>query len=242
LNINGDLIGINTAIYAKAQGIGFAIPISKAKKIISDLIQHGEVIEAWIGVIVQNINAGLARYLGLRGNAGVMVKAVEADSPAVKSGIREGDVIVAVGDRRVVSDDDYQSAMRAYSPGHRLQMTIWREGKKRQIVLQARSYPEALAKNLGTTLLGIRVSDIDSQARRRYGIAADSGVFITEIDENAHLWRIGARQGDVIRRINELPIRNSDDFKRAMVKYRHKNAVVVLLQRGERAYYLTVDL
>ena len=121
-------------------------------------------------------------------------------------------------------------------------MTIWRDSHKRQMSLKAQSYPAAVAENLGPKLLGIRVADIDAQSRRRYGIAADNGVFIADIDENVHLWRIGARQGDVIRRINELPIRNTEDFKRAMVKYRHKNAVIVLLQRGERAYYLTVDL
>ena len=117
LNINGDLIGINTAIYAKAQGIGFAIPISKARKIISDLITHGEVIEAWIGIIVQNIDAGLARYMGLQDISGVLVKSVESGSPAAKTGVREGDVIVALENRKISTDDDYQAVMRSHSVG-----------------------------------------------------------------------------------------------------------------------------
>ncbi|MGD1999400.1 MAG: trypsin-like peptidase domain-containing protein, partial [Desulfobacterales bacterium] len=95
LNINGELIGINTAIYAKAQGIGFAIPISKTRKIISDLIAHGEVIEPWIGIIVQNIDAGLARYLNVPTKSGVLVRTVENGSPAAKAGTREGDIILA---------------------------------------------------------------------------------------------------------------------------------------------------
>jgi S1-C subfamily serine protease len=115
LNINGELIGINTAIYAKAQGIGFAIPISKTRKIISDLIAHGEVIEPWIGIIVQNIDAGLARYLNIPAKSGVLVKMVENGSPAAKAGAREGDIILALDNRKIVSEDDFQSTMRNYS-------------------------------------------------------------------------------------------------------------------------------
>jgi Do/DeqQ family serine protease len=129
LNINGELIGINTAIYAKAQGIGFAIPISKTKKIISDLIEHGEVVEAWIGITVQNMDAGLARYLDVPRNGGVIVKTVEPESPARNAGIREGDIIVAVENRRIASDDDYQTTMRGYSAGDSLTTRIWRDGK-----------------------------------------------------------------------------------------------------------------
>jgi len=94
LNINGELIGINTAIYAKAQGIGFAIPISKARKIISDLIQFGEVVQAWIGITVQNLDARLAQYLDYSGKKGVVVKAVEPSSPAQEAGLKPGDILL----------------------------------------------------------------------------------------------------------------------------------------------------
>ena len=100
LNIDGDLIGINTAIYAKAQGIGFAIPIDKAKKIISDLIQFGEVIQAWIGITVQNLDERLADYLNFPRKKGVMVKAVESGSPAQKAGLQKGDIILSIGNKK----------------------------------------------------------------------------------------------------------------------------------------------
>ena len=103
LNINGELIGVNTAIYAKAQGIGFAIPINTAKRIVSDLIRYGEVIPAWIGITVQDIDADLARYLKASAIKGVLVKKAEKSGPAGKAGIREGDIILSIKTRDIIS-------------------------------------------------------------------------------------------------------------------------------------------
>ena len=242
LNINGELIGINTAIYAKAQGIGFAIPISKARKIISDLIAHGEVIEAWIGIIVQNIDAGLARYMGLPDNKGVLVKTVEKGSPAAKTGVREGDVIMALENRKIMTDDDYQTVMRSHAIGDTVNMTIWRSGKALKLGVVASTFPMEQANDLGFRLLGVRVENLTNAHRRSYGILADSGVMVAELNPLSSLAEIGARVGDVIRRINEVPIQSAADFERAMVKYRHKKSIIVLLQRGEQGYYITVEV
>jgi len=107
LNINGELIGINTAIYAKAQGIGFAIPINKAKRIVADLIKFGEVVQAWVGLTVQGIDQRLSQYLQLKNVKGVLVKKVEEAGPARKAGIQDGDVIVALGYERVCGRPDH---------------------------------------------------------------------------------------------------------------------------------------
>ena len=242
LNINGELIGINTAIYAKAQGIGFAIPISKARKIISDLITHGEVIEAWIGIIVQNIDVGLARYMGLPSRTGVLVKTVEKGSPASQSGIKEGDVVVILGNRKIVSDDDYQAAMRSHAIGDTLRMEIWRNNKSLKLAVVASKFPMKQAKDLGFRLLGIHVDDISNTNRRRFSISAETGVVISRLNPQSSLAEIGAKIGDVIRRINDVPIRSVADFERAIVKYRHKKSIIVLLQRGEQGYYITIDV
>jgi Do/DeqQ family serine protease len=242
LNINGELIGINTAIYAKAQGIGFAIPISKARKVISDLITHGEVIEAWIGIIVQNIDGGLARYMGLPDDTGVLVKTVEKESPAARSGVREGDVIAALGNRKIITDDDYQTSMRGQAIGDTLNMKIWRNGKSLKLSVVATRFPMEQAKDLGFQLLGVRVEDLTTMNRSRYDISAESGVMVFNLNPQSSLAEIGARIGDVIRRINEIPIQSTADFERAVVKYRHKKSIIVLLQRGDQGYYITVDV
>ncbi len=242
LNINGELIGINTAIYAKAQGIGFAIPISKAKKIISDLIEYGEVIQAWIGITVQNLDNRLAQYLKVPGKKGVVVKVVESPSPAQKAGIRDGDIIFTIGNRNIYSDEDYQTAMRSFAAGDTLNVQIWRNGKELNVSVTATVFPMALAEKLAYRLLGIKVEDLSIKNRRHFAVLAQEGVIISELDPKSYLARIGAEAGDVIRQIDEISTKNSEDFKQAIVKYRHKKSVVILLQRGNHGYYIAVEL
>jgi S1-C subfamily serine protease len=242
LNINGELIGINTAIYAKAQGIGFAIPISKTRKIISDLIAHGEVIEPWIGIIVQNIDAGLARYLNIPAKSGVLIKMVENGSPAAKAGAREGDILLALDNRKIVSADDFQSTMRNYSIGDKLNLKLRRRAESLTLSVLASQFPMERAAALGYRLLGIRTEDLTPGTRVRFNVAAVSGALISELNPQSYLAQIGARSGDVIRRINEVPIKNSKDFNAAIVKYRHKKSIIILLQRGDQGYYITIEL
>ncbi|MBT8371139.1 MAG: trypsin-like peptidase domain-containing protein, partial [Deltaproteobacteria bacterium] len=160
LNINGDLIGINTAIYAKAQGIGFAIPIKKARKIISDLIQHGEVIHAWVGITVQNIDENVARYLKIPGQKGVMVTSVEPHSPAKEAGLQEGDIITSMGKKRIDSIDDYESVTKSLAAGDTLQAKLWRNGDKQIKAIKTKVFPLEQAENLAFRLLGIKVADL----------------------------------------------------------------------------------
>jgi Do/DeqQ family serine protease len=242
LNINGELIGINTAIYAKAQGIGFAIPISRARKIISDLIEYGEVIQAWIGIRVQNLDAGLSKYLDVPGKTGVMVKAVEPNSPAQKAGIRANDIILSIGNRRIHSDDDYQTAMRSFAAGDTLHARLWRNSQELNVPVTTQVFPMALAQKLAYQLLGVKVEDLSSENRRRFRLAVKEGVVISELHPKTHLAHIGAEPGDVIRQIDEISIKNTQDFKQAMVKYRHKKSVIILLQRDEQGYYIAVKL
>ena len=242
LNINGDLIGINTAIYAKAQGIGFAIPIGKARKIISDLIQYGEVIQAWIGITVQNMDESLARYLDVPGNKGIVIKSVEPESPAKKAGMQESDIILSLDNKKINSIDDYKSVTKSLAAGDTLQAMLWRDGKKQNVAINTRVYPLELADDLALRLLGIRVEDLTRKKRKAYRIYAREGVVISKIKKNSYLEHIGAQPGDVIRQIDDYTIQTSEDFKKAVIKSRRKNTIVLLLQRREQGYYITVKL
>jgi serine protease Do len=242
LNINGDLIGINTAIYAKAQGIGFAIPINRAKKIIADLIQFGEVIQTWVGIIVQDLDENLAAYLNVPSQKGVMVKAVEPKSPASTAGLKEGDIILSIDKRKIASVQDYWSVNKSYAAGDSFETQIWRDGKIKTVSLKTRVFPMELAEDLAFRLIGIRVEDLTPENRKRYQTSARQGVVISELDRRSYLAGIGAQPGDVIRQIDDMTIANKDEFKKAAVKYRQKRSVVVLLQRGEQGYYITIKL
>ncbi|MDP2645323.1 MAG: Do family serine endopeptidase [Desulfobacterales bacterium] len=242
LNINGELIGINTAIYSKAQGIGFAIPINKAKRVISDLIQYGEVVPAWLGIVVQDMDERLARYLKLPESKGLLVKEVEKGSPAQTAGILEGDVLLALQDRNLASAEDYHTFLKDFSAGDTVTLKIRRSGGIRNFSLQTAVFPLALSMDLADRLLGIKVEDITARSRVTYHIGAAKGVFISQINRQSYLAGIGVRQGDVIRQIDQVTINDSQDFQRAIVKYRSKKSMVLLVQRGDQGYYITVKL
>ena len=157
LNINGDLIGINTAIYAKAQGIGFAIPINKARRIITDLIEYGEVVLSWTGLLLQNLDPDLAQYLKVPGEKGLLVKAVEPASPATRSGLQKEDILLAIEKRPVSSISSFNQVLRDYPVDSTIHLTVLRRDKKLTIALKTQAYPEERALDLAHHLLGIRV-------------------------------------------------------------------------------------
>lgn len=233
LNINGELIGINTAIYAKAQGIGFAIPINSAKRIIADLVEYGEVIPGWLGLIVQELDFRLARYMDLpRDIGGVVAKEVESDSPAEKAGLESGDILLSMAGRKIASVPDYRMALRAFPSGEAVGLTIWRSNKQQTLSARTATFPSDRIPDLIHRLFGIKANDHPSA----------KGIVITEVKKGSHLAGIGVRPGDLIRAIDDAPIGNMSDFGKTAVKYRNRSSAVVLLQREDRAYYITVNL
>ena len=242
LNINGELIGINTAIYAKAQGIGFAIPIGKAQRIVSDLIQYGEVKQAWVGVVVQELDEKIARYLNYPERKGVMVKTVEPDSPAQRAGVREGDILLVIGNKKVLTLDDYWAASKAVTAGDAVEFKVWRAGRTQTMRFKTSEFPIERADDLAWSLLGIKVEDLTPKNRREFRIAIKEGVVVAEVKGGSYLARIGARPGDVIRQVDDTSIATREEFRKALVKSRQKSSLILLIQRGEQGYYITVAL
>lgn len=242
LNINGELIGINTAIYAKAQGIGFAIPINKAKKIISGLIKYGEVVPAWIGITVRELDARMAHDLKLSSYKGLVVKEVEPTSPAHKEGILKEDILFSIDGRKIISVKDYQTVMKEFTAGDKLNLEIFRNGKRNIVTITSDVFPLDLSQDLAYKLLGIKVEDLTSDNPLKYKTKLEEGAAISEINSRSYLARIGVKTGDIIRQLDDIRINNTMDFKKAIIKYRQKPSVVILLQRGDEGYYITVKL
>jgi serine protease Do len=242
LNINGELIGINSAIYAKAQGIGFAIPINKAKRIIADLIQYGHVIQAWIGLVVQDLDARMANYLEFKDAHGVVVAQVEEESPAAKAGLRSGDLILSLGRSKIYSYEDYQSAERSLSAGDSTQVSLWREGRTLDKHVSTTAYPEDRAPQLAWRRLGVEAKEITPALQRRFRISVKQGVVITSVRQGSYLAHIGLTSGDVLLQIDDQTIANEQQFSSAMIRGRFKSSMLLLVQRSEQVYYLTVRL
>ena len=242
LNINGELIGINTAIYANAQGLGFAIPISKARRIINDLIKYGEVVQAWIGLSPQTLDNQLSDYLSVEGKTGVLVTSVFPNGPADQAGITVGDIIVSLENRPISSREDYQSALKIFAAGDTISVKYLHKGRLLNTDIRASLFPPESALDLAYELYGIHVSNIVAKNRNWRQSRSVDGVLITTVAPNTYLARIGVSSGDIIHAIDEMTISNMEDFKKAVVKYRLKNTVVLLIERSGRLYNVTVKL
>jgi Do/DeqQ family serine protease len=240
LNIHGDLIGINTAISAKAQGIGFAIPINKAKRIVSDLIQYGEVVLSWTGLILQDLDTALARYLKIPDGQGVIVKEVESNSPATAAGIHKGNIILALENIPIRSIYDYQQALKSIPVGTRIKVKILQNGRQKTCWVTTSVFPEDRAFELADNRLGVLIEGLTPENRQKYRISAKEGVVITKIAPQSYLASVGVESGDVIRQLDDQTISTVEDFKKAIIKSRQKNTLVILVQRGEQGYYITV--
>ena len=195
MNIEGELIGINTAVYQKAQGIGFAIPVDKARRIVAELLRAGEVRLPWLGIEVQALTDRLKERFKLeRDSVGVLVSDIDADSPAFLAGIQRGDVLIELGGIPLSEPLDYRDALAEFTPQDQLLLRILRQGKEIALQLQATVFPLDLAQDLFLKRLGIRVGKAGRGLLRRYGL--NEGVAITEVRGNSPGARSGAQYRD----------------------------------------------
>ena len=132
--------------------------------------------------------------------------------------------------------------IRDFAAGDAIPLTAWKDGSTEVLKIHSRTFPEALAEELAYKSLGVRIQEISRAMRLRFRIAARDGVMVAELRPGSYLDRIGVRPGDVIRRINEKEVKTVDDFKGAVTKYRHKESAVLLIQRGNQQYYVTVKI
>lgn len=232
LNIDGQIIGINTAIFASAQGIGFAIPADKVRRIVGELTQFGKVRPSWVGVEVDPLLPKAARALGWDRTHGVLVSGVEAASPAEGAGLASGDIISEIGGSRVTDTEDFLVRLKGYPAGSELRLTVFRQGKLRELTLRAVEFPAELAEGLAWGRLGVRVKPL----------RGGGGLMITAVRSGSQAGEIGLAPGDVIRRLNNRVVETMDGFREALISARRAHSVLILLQRGRTAYHLTLPI
>ena len=233
INIDGEVIGINTAIMSpqKSQGIGFAIPMNTAKRILDDLIAFGKVRKAWIGIHIQDLNPILKKNFGYQKNHGVIVNNVEKKSPAERSKIFIGDIIEKIGNSIIKSGNDFYNVLNEYTASDRIVFTVYRDGKSRIVDVIARPFPDNYALNIARNLIGIKVKDY-----KKYGVV------ISFIASKSIAEKIGFARGDVIIKIDRWRIKNVSDFKDAMINVRFKNSIYIEIQRGRYIYQTSIPL
>jgi serine protease Do len=242
LNIRGLLIGINTAIYQEAQGIGFAIPVDRVKRIVDDLIAYGEVHPAWIGAQIQEVNPSLVKHFEYTGRGGVLISQILSGGPGEKGGLERGDIVERVGQVEILSLEDYAHAIRQFTAGDEIGFVVFREGETVHLTIRAEDFPPAYGLRLARSVLGIEVAEIDDQMIRQYGVQTRTGVVVTSVDRDKVLGRIGVEPGDVIRQIGDRIVTNLKEYERAMSTIEMRRNVLFQIQRGPWANYVTVDV
>lgn len=232
LNAHGHLIAINTAVYHGGQGIGFAIPIDTAGRVVRELIEEGEVSPVWLGIEFQDLTRDLASALDLPANtSGALVNQVQAKSPAARAGVRRGDVVTKLQGRNVRSARDFFQMLDAVIEGQDLALEIFRAGETQQLALVAEEVPQRVIDALVQERLGL------SLARNEAG-----GYRVQDVRSGSGADRIGIANGDLVLGINGRALSDAATLRRAALDLRGRTRALVVVQRGGGRYHVTVPL
>jgi serine protease Do len=241
LNMNGEVIGINTAIVAQGQGIGFAIPVNLAQNIVAQLKERGSVTRGWMGVGIQDLTPELAQYYGLKDQKGVLVTQVFPGDPADKAGIKMKDVIVAVNDKPVGTSRELSSAVAGMAVGKEVPVKILRDGKEQvlKVQLAERKDTEQAARGQApeTEELGIRAADLNPETARRFGIDEnEKGVLVAAVKPGSKADQAGLQQGDIVKEVNRVPVQSVSEMKAEFGKTKAGDAASFLVKRGTAGF------
>jgi serine protease Do len=249
VNMNGQLIGMNTAILSRSggsQGIGFAIPADMARHVMESLRDSGKVERAWLGVMIQNVDQSMAEYHGLDKPQGVLISNVNKDTPAEKAGLQEGDIILAVDGETVNSMNSLRNKISLSPIGHKAKLSIWRDNKQRDVTVELAALPEDEQVVMGRSgdreidegIDGVTVAQLSPERRRMAEIPDDiDGVIVTDVDPASNAAREGLSRGDVIMEIAREPVKDLDDYQELVGKDTSKPILLrVFDQRGGRIF------
>ncbi len=239
VNTRGELIGINTAIASRTGsyvGYSFAIPVNIVKKVVSDLIEYGEVQRALIGVSIYEINAQSAKQLGVEQLEGVYVKDVAYGGAAEEVGIQEGDIIVKIDDVKIRNSSELYEKIGIHRPGDEIRVTVLRNKKYLDfnLTLKNKNNQTRMEKVKNMAILGAKIRNLTHQDLQKYG--ADYGVLVSQLSPGK-LMAKGVREGFLITKINHQPIRSVKEMQ--AVINRAKGGVLIegLYPNGQRVYY-----
>ena len=249
LNIKGEVVGINTAIIPYAQGIGFAIPISIAKKNIDDLINLGKVRRSWLGVYIQEVTPEIAEQFDLPEDAkGVLVGDVVKDSPAEKSGIKRGDIITKVNNEEVDSPGELQDKIRNVEIGKNADIEVVRDGKTTNFIVKIVEMPtmeeegEFPKEKVFSVQTGLKVEAVTSEIAKELELPRVKGLVITEVIPGSSADDMGLQSGDVILNANRIEMSSIDKWEELINKLEPGDTLLLLVFRNQRTYYVPVKV
>lgn len=243
VNLRGEMVGINTAIFGSGDGnvgnigIGFAIPVNMAKDIMQQLIAQGEVVRGRLGARGQDLTPQLAQAFDVDMNSGFIVTQIESGSPADKAGLQVGDVIVSANDKKIRTSGDIHNLVGLLHIGQTIDLKLYRQGEEKNltVVIQTIEIPVIDGSRWHEQFAGATIGEIRESSLQR-GLVSYLKVVEVKIGSNA--WEVGIREGDIFYSINKQLISNHDEALEAIE--RNQRGMILNIQRGNRELYLLV--
>ncbi|MBF0497764.1 MAG: DegQ family serine endoprotease [Deltaproteobacteria bacterium] len=245
INLAGEVVGINTAIVAGGQGIGFATPSSLAKNIIAQLREKGKVVRGWLGVYVQAVTPELAEKFKLKDAKGALVASVGKDSPAEKAGFKQGDVIVSFDGKAVDEMNQLPIAVASTPIGKKAKVEIIRDSKPATLEVAVGELKddtgEESAEASADTDYGLTLQDLTDDLAKSMHLKDTKGVLVADVEQDGPAFEAGFKRGDVIKEVNRTHVNNIEEFRSALKKSKD-NVALVLVKRGSGTIFLTMKM
>jgi serine protease Do len=244
VNMQGEVVGVNTAIYTRSggNGIGFAIPINLVKDMLPELKTKGKVVRGWLGIAIQGVTPTLADGLGLEKPRGALVANVDIDSPAERGGMKVGDVIIEFDGRKIEQSDDLPRVVARTPVGKHVQVQVIRDKKEMTlpIVIGELKEEEVVVSAKEKENLGLTVQNVTPQIAHSLGLEWPEGVAVRSVRPGSAADAAGFRRGDVILEMDRKPIKNLSDFETVVRNVKKDEVILVLVDRGETTLFLTL--
>lgn len=246
VNLQGELIGINTAIFSRSggyMGIGFAIPSNMAKSVTQSLQDHGKVVRGWLGVSIQDLKPELAEQFDTPDTKGALVADVVKDSPADDAGFQRGDIIREYDGRVVENSTKLRAFVAETSPETKVKVEILRDGEEKTLTIEIGQLPKDLASlgSVGTVGEQHALSGLTVESVTKGRDTEERGVKVTRVDPDSRAASAGVQEGDIILEINRNNIEDVGDFDQITSQLKENESVLVLLKRGRSTIFLSIS-
>ncbi|RPH89225.1 MAG: PDZ domain-containing protein, partial [Desulfobacteraceae bacterium] len=245
INLKGEVVGINTAIFAGGQGIGFAIPINTAKELVAQLKEKGKVVRGWLGVNVQKVTPDLAKAFNLKEESGALVGDVISGSPAEKAGIKAGDIIVEFNGKAIKEMSELPRQVAAIPLGKTVDVKVLRNGEPVVVRAQIQELQDkSLEAGPGPAKegLGLSVKEFTPELARRYSLNYEPGVIVLQVKEGGPADEAGIQPGDLIKEINRKPVKDLKSYENLMAGQKKGASLLLRIKRGDSNLFVSIRI
>lgn len=244
-NMNGEIVGVNTAIVAQGQGIGFAIPVNMAKELLPQL-KSGKIVRGWLGVMIQDITPELAKSFDVKAGKGVLIGDIVEDGPAAKSDLARGDIVTHFNGKEVNDAHELSRSVAAIPPGTQVSLDILRDGKPKTIQMKIGEMPEDETIRETTakkeTAWGLTVQNLTPDLIQKFGLNKEErGVIIIGVEPGSAAYEAKLRPGDLIKEINRQKIQNLRDYNQVVSDTKKDESLLILVKREDHTFYVVLN-